>query len=155
MTKEEKYLACMREIDIRLEKGGDLISDLGNISAVLKLRLDYFWIGFYLIKKNQLVLGPFQGTPACVYLKIGTGVCGTCAEKGETLIVPDVNAFPGHVACDLNSKSEIVIPMYDINERIRAVFDIDSTEIDAFDSIDKTYLEQIADKVKHLWPAEW
>jgi len=153
MTKEDKYIACMREIDIRLEKGGDIISDLGNISAILKKRLDYFWIGFYFLKNDQLVLGPFQGTPACVFLQIGKGVCGTCAENGETIIVPDVGAFPDHVACDLHSKSEIVIPLYDTNECMRGVFDIDSTELDAFDLIDKTYLEQIAEKVKPLWPA--
>ena len=142
----------MREIDIRLEKGGDLISDLGNIGAILNKRLPYFWIGFYFIKKDRLVLGPFQGTPACVFLQIGKGVCGTCAKKGETLIVPDVNAFPGHVACDLQSKSEIVVPMYDANEILRGVLDLDSTELDAFDLIDKSYLEQIAEKVKNLWP---
>jgi len=105
MTKTEKYIAAIREIEIRLEKGGDLIADLCNVAAVLKKRLAFFWIGFYLLKNNQLVLGPFQGSPACVFLKIGEGVCGTCADQRDTLIVPDVHQFPGHVACDPNSKS--------------------------------------------------
>jgi len=113
MTKSDNYLACIREIETRLKKGGDLIADLGNVTAIIKKRLDFFWVGFYLYRNNQLVLGPFQGTPACVFLPLDNGVCGACATRGETIIVENVHDFPGHIACDPNSKSEIVVPVFE------------------------------------------
>ena len=151
MTRIEKYIAALREIEIRLEKGGDFIADLGNIAAVLKKRLGFFWVGFYLIKDNRLVLGPFQGSPACVFLDIGEGVCGTCVKKKKTLIVPDVNQFPGHVACDPNSKSEMVIPLFDQNQSIRGVLDIDSNRQNDFDEVDQKYLEKIGELLMPRW----
>ncbi len=151
MTRTEKYIAALREIEIRLEKGGDFIADLGNIAAVLKKRLGFFWVGFYLIKDNRLVLGPFQGAPACVFLDIGEGVCGTCVKKKKTLIVPDVHQFPGHVACDPNSKSEMVIPLFDQNQSIRGVLDVDSDRQNDFDEVDQKYLEKIGDLLMPRW----
>ena len=151
MTKEDKYVASLREIEIRLSKGGDLIADLGNIAAILKKRLGFFWVGFYFLKNNRLVLGPFQGTPACVFLPMGKGVCGTSALKKETLIVPDVHLFPDHIPCDPNSKSEIVVPLFNTNSTLRGVLDVDSDEVDAFDEVDKIYLEKIGEMIKKCW----
>ncbi len=151
MTKEDKYIVSLREIEIRLSKGGDLIADLGNITAVLKKRLGFFWVGFYFLKENRLVLGPFQGTPACVFLPIGKGVCGTSALKKETLIVSDIHVFPGHIPCDPNSKSEIVVPLFDANDVLRGVLDVDSDEFDLFDEVDKIYLEKIGERIKQCW----
>jgi L-methionine (R)-S-oxide reductase len=151
MTKTDRYQAAIREIEIRLEKGGDFVADLGNIAAVLKKRLEFFWVGFYLIRDNRLVLGPFQGSPACVFLDIGKGVCGTCVEKKKTLIVPDVHRFPGHVACDPNSKSEMAIPLFDQNRSIRGVLDIDSDRQNDFDEVDQKDLEKIGDLLMPRW----
>ena len=151
MNKQDRYTAALREIDVRLEKGGDLIADLGNISAVLKKRLDFFWIGFYFLEGNRLILGPFQGTPACVFLPVGEGVCGTCAEKKETLLVPDVHVFPGHIACDAASRSEIVVPLFDEKGALRGVLDADSDTPDAFDDVDRISLEALAQKIKRFW----
>jgi L-methionine (R)-S-oxide reductase len=154
VTKEEKYIASIREIEIRLERGGDLIADLGNVAAVLKKRMGFFWVGFYFYRENHLVLGPFQGTPACVFLAIAKGVCGTCAQKKETILVPDVHRFPGHVACDPNSKSEIVIPLFDASGSLRGVLDADSDVLDAFDDVDKIYLEKIGKLIEPCWDEE-
>ncbi|MBN1780271.1 GAF domain-containing protein [bacterium] len=152
MTKSEKYTAALREIDIRLSKGGDLYADLGNVTAVLKKRFPYiFWIGFYLLQENRLVLGPFQGTPACVFLEMGKGVCGTCANEQKAILVSDVHEFDGHVACDPNSKSELVIPCFDSDDRLRAVLDADSDQLNAFDGTDQTGLMNVADKIRGLW----
>ena len=152
MDKKDKYLACQREIQIRLEKGGNLVADLGNVAAVLKKRMNhYFWAGFYFIEDDRLVLGPFQGTPACVFLQKNKGVCAACVKEQKTILVPDVHQFPGHVACDPNSQSEIVVPVFDENDNLRAVLDIDSSELNAFDKIDQTCLEAIADDLKSIW----
>lgn len=152
MNKADRYLACMREMRIRLEKGGNLIADLGNIAAILKKRMDhYFWVGFYFIEDDRLVLGPFQGTPACVFLKKGSGVCGTCASEQKTILVPDVRQFPGHVACDPLSQSEIVVPLFDLKGNLKAVLDVDSSMANAFDQVDQTHLEQIALEIQPLW----
>lgn len=153
MTKEEKYIACLREMDIRLQEGGDLIADLGNITAILRKRMDhYFWVGFYFLKENQLVLGPFQGTPACVFLNLETGVCAACAREKKVILVPDVHDFPGHVACDPHSKSEIVVPVFDKESHLFAVLDVDSSEVNAFDEMDERYLKEICDKIKDVNP---
>ena len=151
MTKKDKYLASLREMKTRLGKGGNLISDLGNITAVLKKRMNFYWVGFYLVEKDRLVLGPFQGTPACVFLEIGNGVCGTCALEKKSILVPNVHAFPGHIACDPNSKSEIAIPCFDNENVFRAVLDIDSDRLNAFDETDRKYLEALSDQLRPLW----
>ncbi|MCK5146031.1 GAF domain-containing protein [bacterium] len=132
-------------------KGGNLIADLGNVAAVLNKRLDYYWVGFYFLQNDRLVLGPFQGTPACVYLDCRKGVCGASADSKETLIVEDVNTFEGHVACDPRSKSEIVVPCFDSNGKLRALLDVDSDQHNHFDDIDRQGLEKISELIKGLW----
>lgn len=151
MTKKNNYIASIREIKTRLEKGGNLISDLGNITAVLNKRMDYYWVGFYFINPDKLVLGPFQGTPACVFLDLEKGVCAEAVKEKKSIIVPDVSQFPGHIVCDPNSKSEIVVPCFDNKNKIRAVLDIDSDKKEFFDEIDKEFLEEIAELTKNLW----
>jgi len=151
MTRDEQYAACLREIRVRLDKGGDAVADLGNAAAVLKKRLGFFWIGFYFVRGDRLVLGPFQGAPACVYLPLGQGVCGLCASQKETIIVPDVRRFEGHIACDPDSKSEIAVPLLDGRGNVRAVLDADSDRLDAFDGTDRDRLEEIGRLLQHCW----
>lgn len=151
MTKEEQYIASLREIESRLEKGGEIIGDLGNAAAVLKKRLGFYWVGFYFVNGNTLVLGPFQGTPACVFLPFGEGVCGTCAMKKTTVLVPDVSAFAGHIACDPLSKSEIAVPVFGPDGNLQAVLDADSENSNAFDETDKRNLENIARLLASCW----
>ena len=151
MTKEDKYAAALREIEIRLERGGNLIADLGNTAAVLKKRLGFFWVGFYFFQENHLVLGPFQGTPACVFLSLEKGVCATCAQEKETILVNNVEEFSGHVACDPNSKSEIVLPLFDGSGSLKGVLDVDSNVVNAFDDVDKVYLEKVAKLIQGCW----
>jgi L-methionine (R)-S-oxide reductase len=141
-TKEEQYQAILPQIKALLEGETDLIANLANISAALKEQFGWLWVGFYLVKNDELVLGPFQGPVACTRIKKGRGVCGTSWAKEETLIVPDVEKFPGHIACSSLSKSEIVLPLRN-GEKVVGVFDIDSTELNTFDETDKKYLEQI------------
>lgn len=151
MTKKDKYIASIREIEIRLDRGGDLIGDLGNVAAVLKKRLGYFWIGFYFNHGNHLTLGPFQGTPACVTLSMEKGVCAETVKRKEPIIVPNVCEFPGHVACDPTSKSEITVPIFDEEGDLRAVLDIDHDVVNTFDEIDKEQLEVIAKMIAPCW----
>lgn len=151
MTKQDKYTATLREIDIRLEKGGDLIADLGNIVAILKKRHAYFWIGFYFLKENKLVLGPFQGPPACVFLEKGKGVCWASALRKETVLVANVHEFADHIACNPNSKSEIVVPCLSDDDTVQAVLDLDHDEFDTFDEVDQKNLELLAEKISSLW----
>jgi L-methionine (R)-S-oxide reductase len=151
MTKEDRYTAALREIDVRLQKGGDLVADLGNVAAVLKKRLEYFWTGFYLVRGDRLVLGPFQGTPACVFLPSGQGVCGACVTNRETVLVPDVGKFAGHIACDSNSKSELAVPLFDGSGSVRGVLDMDSEFMDGFDGTDVKYCERLAARLTGLW----
>jgi len=153
MTKEENYIAALREIEVRLERGGDLVGDLGNVAAVLKKRLDFFWVGFYFYHENHLILGPFQGTPACVFLSMEKGICAACAKKKETILVSDVSQFPGHVPCDPNSKSEIAVPVYDCAGVLRAVLDVDSDQLDAFDEVDQVNLEKVEAMLQSCWKA--
>jgi GAF domain-containing protein len=151
MSKEDRYIAALREIDIRLQKGGDLAADLGNAAAVLTKRLGYFWIGFYFVRGDRLVLGPFQGPPACVFLPAGKGVCGTCAGNRETVLVPDVEKFPGHIACDAASRSELCVPLFDGSGSVRAVLDLDSETLNAFDETDVKYCERLAARLTGMW----
>ena len=141
-TKEEQYNAILPQIKALLEGESDLIANLANISAALKEQFGWLWIGFYLVKNDELVLGPFQGPVACTRIRKGRGVCGTSWAQEETLIVPDVEKFPGHIACSSLSKSEIVLPLKS-GDKVVGVFDIDSTDLDTFDETDKKYLEQI------------
>ncbi len=140
--KSEKYESLIPQIKGLLEGENDLIANLGNITAALKEQFGWLWVGFYLVKGNELVLGPFQGPVACTRIAKGRGVCGSSWAKQETLIVPDVEKFPGHIACSSLSKSEIVVPVFR-NGNIVAILDVDSEELDKFDTTDKTYLEKI------------
>lgn len=141
-TKEQQYEALLPQIKGLLQGETDLIANLANITAALKEQFGWLWVGFYLVKGEELVLGPFQGPVACTRIKKGRGVCGTSWAKGEPLIVPDVEKFPGHIACSSLSKSEIVLPLFSKAEVI-GVLDVDSTELNTFDEIDKIYLQKI------------
>ena len=141
-TKEEQYQALIPQIEALLNGEPDLIANLGNITAALKEQFGWFWVGFYLVKKDELVLGPFQGPVACTRIRRGRGVCGTAWQEMKTLIVPDVNTFPGHISCNSASKSEIVVPLIH-NQKVVGVLDIDSSTYADFDSTDQQYLEQI------------
>ena len=140
--KQEQYQSLIPQIEALLYDENDLVANQANICAALKEQFRWFWIGFYMVKGGELVLAPFQGPIACTRIAKGKGVCGAAWEQGKTLIVPDVDAFPGHIACSSLSRSEIVIPVYHNNEVI-GVLDVDSEELDQFDEIDAKYLEQI------------
>ena len=145
MTKQEQYELLIPQIAGLIEGETDEVSVQANISAILKENLEYFfWIGFYEVRDNELRLGPFQGSVACYRIPYGKGVCGTAWEEGKTIIVPDVEAFPGHIACSSLSRSEIVVPVFDTMGKCRCVIDVDSVELGIFDDTDKKYLEQIA-----------
>jgi GAF domain-containing protein len=145
-TRQEQYEALIPQIKGLLEGESDLVANLGNISAALKEQFGWLWVGFYLVKNGELVLGPFQGPVACTRIKKGRGVCGAAWERVETLIVPDVEKFPGHIACSSISRSEIVVPVI-YKEEVVAVLDADSAELDQFDNTDKIFLEQIVQLV--------
>lgn len=142
-TKEEKYKSLLPQIKALVETESDLIANMANVCAALKFGFDFFWVGFYLIKDNQLVLAPFQGPVACTRILLGKGVCGTSWKNNEVIIVDDVDLFPGHIACSSLSKSEIVLPIYDANKHIVGVLDVDSDAYKTFDNTDKMYLTQV------------
>jgi len=141
-SKEEQYQSLIPQIKALITGEDDFIANLANISAALKEQFHFFWVGFYLVKDNQLVLGPFQGPVACTRIAYNRGVCGTSWAQKETLIVPNVDEFPGHIACSSLSKSEIVVPIYKDNEVI-GILDVDSSELNSFDTIDAKYLQEI------------
>jgi len=141
MCKEEIYKSLLPQIRELTRNEQDLIANLANISAVLKQAFGFFWVGFYLVKESELVLGPFQGPVACSRIPFGKGVCGTAWKECRTIIVPDVEQFPGHIACSSESKSEIVVPLFN-NSEIIGVLDIDSDRLNTFDEIDAKYLEK-------------
>lgn len=148
-SKVEIYQSLIPQIKGLLDGEPDLIANLGNVCAALKEQFGWLWVGFYLVKegsknsdKVELVLGPFQGPVACTRIKKDRGVCGAAWQQAETIVVPDVEKFPGHIACSSLSKSEIVIPLFK-NEEVFGVLDVDSTEPDQFDETDKKYLEEI------------
>lgn len=145
-TKEEQYQSLLPQIEGLLEGETDLIANLGNVVAALKEQFNWLWVGFYLVKNDDLVLGPFQGPVACTRIKKGKGVCGTSWARAETLIVPDVEKFPGHIACSSLSRSEIVIPMIK-NDKVVGVLDADSIQLNQYDNIDQKYLQQIIDLI--------
>lgn len=142
-TKENKYRELIPQIRALIEGETDMIANMGNVCAALRTAMNFFWVGFYLIKDEQLVLGPFQGPVACTRINKGKGVCGSSWNENKTLIVPDVEQFPGHIACSSLSKSEIVIPVYDQKGIISGVLDVDSDELNSFDSTDEKYLKEI------------
>jgi L-methionine (R)-S-oxide reductase len=141
-NKEEQYQSLIPQIEALLYGETDLVANLANICAALKEQFKWFWIGFYLVKDNELVLAPFQGPVACTRIAKGRGVCGSAWQQAETLIVPDVEEFPGHIACSSLSRSEIVIPLFHNNEVV-GVLDVDSSELNEFNETDARYLKQI------------
>jgi GAF domain-containing protein len=145
-TKEEQYASLLPQIKGLLEGEPDLIANLANITGALKEQFNWLWVGFYLVKNDELVLGPFQGPVACTRIKKGKGVCGASWAKAQTLIVQDVEKFPGHIACSSLSRSEIVVPIIR-NNKVIGVLDVDSIELDQYDYIDQNYLEQIIELI--------
>lgn len=146
-TKAQQYQSLIPQIAALLEGEPDLVANLANMVAALKEQFGWFWVGFYIVKDNELVLAPFQGPVACTRIKKGRGVCGASWEQSKTLIVPDVEKFPGHIACSSLSKSEIVVPAYH-NDQVVAVLDVDADSYDQFDETDQQYLEQIVSLIK-------
>ena len=142
IKKEEKYESFIIQINSLIEKEKNIIGILANIAAAIHQTFNWLWVGFYIARDNELVLGPFQGPVACFRIKKGSGVCGMSWKLKETIIVPNVDKFPGHIACSIESKSEIVLPIVK-NNKTYGVLDIDSKEINTFDKIDQIYLEKI------------
>ncbi len=141
-NKRERYATLLPQVASLLDGETDLIAGMANMAAALTQTFGFFWVGFYRVIADRLVLGPFQGPIACTRIAFGKGVCGTAWERAETVIVPDVDAFPGHIACNSASRSEIVVPVKAAGEVI-AVLDIDSDQLGAFDEVDRRYLEQM------------
>lgn len=143
-SKAEKYQELIPQLKALLGAENDQIANLANFAAALKETFGFFWVGFYLVKENELVLGPFQGPIACTRIKKGKGVCGTSWDQGKTILVPDVDQFPGHIACSSLSKSEIVVPIIKNNE-VTGVLDVDSDQINDFDEVDEKYLNELCE----------
>lgn len=141
-TKEEIYQALLPQVEALISGEADLVANLANIAAALREAFDFFWVGFYVVQGQELVLGPFQGPIACTRIAYGRGVCGTAWKEKKTQLVPDVEAFPGHIACSSASKSEIVVPAFQHGE-VFLVLDVDSDKLDDFDAVDQRYLEYL------------
>ncbi len=141
-SKADIYKEILPQIKSVTSEETDMIANMANISAVLKEAFDFFWVGFYIVKGDELVLGPFQGPLACTRIKYGRGVCGAAWKRNEIIVIPDVDKFPGHIACSSLSRSEIVVPVRKEGKCI-AVLDIDSRELNSFDNIDANCLEHM------------
>ena len=148
--KVEQYQNILPQIYAIIEDESDLIANLANICAALKQQFEWFWVGFYLVKGDELVLGPFQGPIACTRIAKGRGVCGTAWQQQQTIVVPDVDQFAGHIACSSASKSEIVLPLIKRGQCV-GVLDIDSDELNQFDEVDAQYLKQLVDYIEYLF----
>ena len=146
--KEEKYALLYKQIAMLTESESDAIANMANASAMIHYTFNFWWTGFYRIVGEELVLGPFQGPLACNRIKYGRGVCGTAWKERRTQVVPDVELFPGHIACSSASKSEIVVPLSDADGNITAVLDIDSEHYNTFDDVDRLWLEKIVGLLK-------
>lgn len=153
-TKEEKYNSLIPQIKSLFVGETDIVANLANTVAALKFGMNFFWVGFYIVKDNELVLGPFQGPIACTRIQKGRGVCGFTWEKKEAVLVDDVEKFPGHIACSSASKSEIVLPVLNRNKEVIAVLDVDQDFYSAFDAIDKRYLTLLCEDVSLLFEHE-
>ena len=147
--KEEKYQSLIPQIEALTTGENDLIANLANIASALKQGMDFFWVGFYLVKDGELVLGPFQGPVACTRIQLGKGVCGKSWQEKRALLVPDVEQFPGHIACSSDSRSEIVLPVID-QEEVKMVLDVDSDKINDFDTTDEKYLGKVTALIRSL-----
>lgn len=153
VSKEAVYEALLPQLDVLIRDETDLIANLANISAALKEAFGFLWVGFYLVKGDELVLGPFQGSLACTRITYGKGVCGAAWKTGVTQLVPNVDDFPGHIACSAASRSEIVVPVLQ-SGRVLMVLDVDSEHLDHFDATDQVYLEQLATLIVDTTPTQ-
>ncbi len=143
-TKEEKYAELFPQIKSLIESESDPIANMANVAAMIHETFGFWWTGFYRVLEGMLVLGPFQGPLACTRIKLGKGVCGTAWKEGKTQVVPDVDLFPGHIACSSASRSEIVVPIYHDGEVV-GVLDIDSADLNTFDDVDAKWLEKVVE----------
>lgn len=150
-TKAERYDTLLPQAFALIDTETDLIAAMANVAAAIHHSFGWLWTGFYLVKQDELVLGPFQGPIACTRIRKGKGVCGSAWQQAQTLVVPDVNAFPGHIACSSLSRSEIVVPLLDHQGQVRAVLDVDSVELSSFDDSDRAALEQICQRFARLF----
>jgi L-methionine (R)-S-oxide reductase len=148
-SKEEKYKTLVPQIEALVFGEQDVVANLSNIAAALRQTMNFFWVGFYIVKANELVLGPFQGPIACTRIQYGKGVCGASWKEKKALLVPDVEEFPGHIACSSDSKSEIVLPAFKNNE-VALVMDVDSDKLNDFDKTDERYLQQVMSIIEKL-----
>lgn len=149
--KAERYTTLLPQIDALLEGETDLIAALANVSAMLKMTFNWLWVGFYLVKHQQLVLGPFQGPLACTRIARGKGVCGSAWDQAKTIVVPDVDLYPGHIACSSASRSEIVVPLLNQAGQVVAVLDVDADTPEQFDQQDADFLQQLAQRLSPLF----
>ena len=148
MNKEEKYKLLTEQIQSLTAGEKDVVAVMANVCAAIHQEMGFFWTGFYRVVNSELLLGPFQGPVACMHIKFGRGVCGTAWERRESIVVPDVEQFPGHIACSSLSRSEIVVPVKNADGEVTAVLDIDSKELATFDDVDRHYLEGICALLK-------
>ena len=146
--KEEQYKLLVSQIASLIDGEKDMIAVMSNVAAAIHQTMGFWWTGFYRVRDNELLLGPFQGPIACMHIPYGKGVCGTSWQRAETIVVPDVEQFPGHIACSSESKSEIVVPVFGRDGKVMAVLDIDSEHLATFDDIDRKYLEEICQLIK-------
>ncbi|WP_339693951.1 GAF domain-containing protein [uncultured Roseivirga sp.] len=149
LSKAEKYESLIPQIEALVTGEPDQTANLANIASALKYGMGFFWVGFYLVKEDELVLGPFQGPIACTRIRKGKGVCGTSWEKAQTILVPNVDEFPGHIACSSASKSEIVLPAIK-NGEVSLILDVDSDQLNDFDEIDQVHLEKLMQIIEGL-----
>lgn len=146
--KEEQYQLLLSQIEALIDGEKDMIAVMSNVAAAIHQTMGFWWTGFYRVAGDELVLGPFQGPVACMHIPYGKGVCGTAWQRAETVVVSDVEHFPGHIACSTESKSEIVVPVYGNNKAVIAVLDIDSEKLNTFDAVDRKYLEAICRMIR-------
>lgn len=143
MNKEENYKLLFEQVKALIAGETDEVAIMANVCAAIHEAMGFFWTGFYIVRGEELVLGPFQGPVACMHIGYGRGVCGTAWQRAESVVVPDVEAFPGHIACSSLSRSEIVVPVFDAAGKVKAVLDIDSKDLNTFDEVDQHWLEEI------------
>lgn len=147
--KEARYQSLVPQIESLITGENDAVANLANIAAALRQAMNFFWVGFYIVKNNELVLGPFQGPIACTRIAFGKGVCGACWKEKKVMLVPNVDEFPGHIACSSDSKSEIVLPAFK-NQEVALVLDVDSDRLNDFDATDEKYLLQVMKLVERF-----
>lgn len=151
MEKDERYQLLTAQVKSLIAGETDPVSIMANVSAAIHEEMGFFWTGFYIVHGDELRLGPFQGRVACMHIPYGRGVCGAAWQRKATVIVPDVEEFPGHIACSSLSRSEIVVPVFDTTGTVRALLDIDSRDLNTFDEIDQKWLEEIVKSLAHLF----